>query len=99
MLEECLHYLRQDPVLNMGLLEPLRLGTAEILQARAEGILLRETTSGVYMLSAAGPEEGLRLLEQLDHCEGLVVCQQPLVEPARKRFGLHTVLELSLIHI
>ena len=93
MLKESLHYLRQDPVLNMGLLEPLRLGTAEILQARADGMLLRETKSGVYMLSAAGAEEGLRLLEQLDHCEVLVVCQQPLAEPARERFGLPTVLE------
>lgn len=93
LLEASLSYLRQDPLLNMGLLEPLRLGTAEVIQATGESMLLRETNSGVYMLSAARPEEGLRLLAQLDSCDVLVVCQKPLVEPAQKRFGLQTALE------
>ena len=92
-VEQVIRYLRRGLLLHMGLLEPLRLGTAEILQATAESVLLLEKNSGVYMLSAAQPEEGERLLEQLEACEVLVVCQKFLVESALRHYGLNTVLE------
>ena len=48
-------YLRRDPVLYANLLEALRRGSAELLEAGEGGVLLYERGCGAYMMSAASP--------------------------------------------
>ena len=55
-------YLCRDPVLYANLLEALRRGSAELLEAGEEGVLLYERGCGAYMMSAASPAAAGRLL-------------------------------------
>lgn len=55
-------YLRRDPVLYANLLEALRRGSAELLEAGEGGVLLYERGCGAYMMSAASPAVAGRLL-------------------------------------
>ena len=73
--------MSQNPLLHMDMIVPIRRGTAEILYAAEDGVCLRETKSGAYMVSVASDTTGIRLLEGLPQNE-LYTFHQPYMREA-----------------
>jgi len=42
MKNKAIAYLLKNPLLNMGMIEPIRRDTADILYAKADGVLIKE---------------------------------------------------------
>ena len=59
--EQALAYLGRDPVLNISMTEPLRLGRAHVAARSSRGVVLE--MDGIAMVTAEAPDEALRLLE------------------------------------
>lgn len=59
--EQALAYLGRDPVLNISMTEPLRLGRAHVAARSSRGVVLE--MDGIAMVAAEAPDEALRLLE------------------------------------
>lgn len=87
-LEQALAYLGRDPLFYMDMLEPLRRGTAELLYAEEDGVLLCES-GGIHMMSAAGPAAAERCFALLSRCAMLVGHELWYKAEAVRRFGLH----------
>lgn len=88
MRERALAYLLGDPVFHMDMIEPIRRGTAQLLAADAQGVLLLETASRAYMLSAADAAESARLVDMAP-APGLFAAHQAHGAAAvAARFGL-----------
>ncbi len=60
MKNEAISYLSGNPLLHMGMLEPIRRGSAQLLYASKDGVLLRERKCGAYMVSAVSYERESR---------------------------------------
>ena len=87
-LEQALAYLGRDPLFYMDMLEPLRRGTAELLYAEDDGVLLCES-GGIHLMSAAGPAAAERCFALLSRCAMLVGHELWYKAEAARRFGLH----------
>ena len=51
MKERAITYLIKNPLLHMGMIEPIRRDTADILYAETDGVLIKEQKSNAYMVS------------------------------------------------
>ena len=85
--EAALSFLSQDPLLHADMLSAIQRGTADILKAGPDGVLLLETGGNVFMLSARDEEAGKRLIAQ---CGGdrEVVLHQLFLLPMGDTLGL-----------
>lgn len=88
-MDHALEYLTKDPVLHADMLGCIRRGSARVLAASGEGVLLFDGESGTHMLSAASKEEALRLLTDLNSSEMFVSHQEYCADAAEEKFGLH----------
>lgn len=91
MMEKAIQYLEKNRLLHIGMLEAIRKGNAEILEASEEGVLLLDRSCNVHMMSAANQEKGKALLDQITDCYQLIVCQEELVPYASEKFGMYTL--------
>jgi len=91
--DEALQYLQRDPILHMGMIEPIRRGTAEVLFADASAVLIHEIKSGAYMLSADTQRIGEALLDTVPQGSLWTVHQPFMVKPVRDRYGLRNTYE------
>lgn len=82
-----LEYLEKKPLLHAGMTEPIRRGSAEILFAGDDGVLLRETRSGAVMISVTSPVAGEKMIAGLVKPELFVAHQQFCVSLIRENFG------------
>lgn len=76
MKDAALAFLEINPLLHVGMIFPIKRGTAEILHAENDSVLLRELASGAYMLSACDPEKGQELLRPLGRRDLFCVHQE-----------------------
>lgn len=90
MKKEAISYLSGNPLLHMGMLEPIRRGSAQLLYASKDGVLLRERKCGAYMISAVSYERGKQIIDTIPRGAGtLFTLHQPfLVRHTAERFGL-----------
>ncbi|NSB14708.1 hypothetical protein [Clostridium beijerinckii] len=58
MKSDAIKYLIKNPLLHMGMIEPIRRDTAEILYAEIDGVLIKEQESNAYMISVDNFEKG-----------------------------------------
>lgn len=86
--QAAIEYLNCDPLFHMDMLNPLRRGTAELLSATDQGVLLRETVSCGYFLSADTKSEALRLLDLIPSARLLSAHQDFILKEASERFDL-----------
>lgn len=85
-----LSWLEHKPILHMGMIEALRRGSAKLLYAEDDGVVLFEKKSGVYMLSARDREARERLLGRVGPTAGLFVAHQEFLAPLiTQRFELN----------
>lgn len=85
-----LAYLSRDTLLHIDMIEPIRRGTADLLFAGADGVLLRETASGAYMMTAETPAAAAAMLALPTGEVSLLAVHQPRdADAAARRFGLN----------
>nr|WP_312576937.1 GNAT family N-acetyltransferase [Sedimentibacter sp.] len=93
MKERAITYLIKNPLLHMGMIEPIRRDTADILYAETDGVLIKEQKSNAYMVSVDNFEKGKKLINSILKCELIVVHQKYMVDYVLNRFGLTKELE------
>ncbi|GFP76519.1 GNAT family N-acetyltransferase [Clostridium fungisolvens] len=93
MKDIAIKYLIKNPLLHMGILEPIRRGTAIILYADTDGVLLKEQKSNAYMLSVANFEKGKELVDSISSCNLILSHQEFMVDYIIDRFRLSKKLE------
>ena len=81
-------YLETDWVFYADMLESLRRGTAELLYAAEDGVLLYETLGEVYMMSVRTPEAAARCFGRMTDCRLLVGHELWYKEEAAARYSL-----------
>lgn len=83
-------YLMQDKLLHMGMIQALQRGSARLLYADTDGVLLQEKKSGSFQLTAGSARQGEAILTQYaDLIQGsmLIVCGEELEAPVRHILG------------
>jgi len=89
MCQQAISLLLSDPLTYMSMLAVLQRGSAVILAADDDGVLIHEQKSKAYMLAASSIERGRELLESIPPCTLLLLHQQSLIPEAQRRFGLN----------
>ena len=88
-----LAYLGREAVRYMDMILPIRRGTADVICADEGGVLLRETVSGGYFVTAGTLDDVERLLGSIDAAPDLVAAHQDFAAAAcERRFGLKRVM-------
>lgn len=90
---EAIEYLKKKPLIHMGMIEPIRRETAEILYAGTDGVLLQEQKSDSYMISVDRFEKGKELLAMISECTLIVAHQRFMADYILNKFGLTETLE------
>ena len=87
--------LNEENAALAGIMQVLRRGTAQIYNKEEDGIFLRDTQSGAYMLCTEDIEKGKFWLRQHEaaHYELMELRQKELAEYCRSRYGFGTVME------
>ena len=93
LAEKALRYLSTDPLLHMSMIFPIRRGTAEILNATAEGVFLHETQSDAYMLSATDFETGKLWLDGVDRHPLVCVHQRCFADYLNRKYSFEMQLD------
>ena len=93
MNKTALKYLSKNPVLHMGMIVPIKRGTAQVLYANEDAVCLVETESGAYMLSASNYQTSVRLIEIVPPEEMVTFHQEFMLEDLRARVIYSTLLE------
>ncbi|WP_283683395.1 GNAT family N-acetyltransferase [Parablautia sp. Marseille-Q6255] len=89
-----LAYLNRNRILNIGMLQVLRRGTAEILCAYENGVYLRDTVSDAYMLSTDDAAAGIEWMAAFESRSYslMQICNKEAVEHAKRKYGFETEL-------
>ncbi len=93
IISKAIAYLERQPLLHMGMLEPIRRKHADILYASANGVFLFEHKSGAYMLSTEDEDIAKHLIQTIEKAELFSVHQSFCVDFVKERFGFHEVLD------
>jgi len=84
-----LDYLWRNPLLHMGMIEPINRGTAKILYSGSGGVLLYEEKSKAYMISVDAPDTAERVLKRVPKADLFLAHQQFCVPLIEKCFGIN----------
>ncbi len=90
-----LEYLQKKDLLHIGMIQVLRRGTAEVYQEGEDGVFLRDTVSGAWMLSSKDTQTGIGWLREKERCgyHLMQLCQREIADFAQREYGLETRLE------
>ena len=88
-MEQAFAYLKKDSLHHVDMLECLRRGSAEVLEACGRGVLLLERDSGAHMLSTDDKETAERMLAAVERAKLVVLHQEFGAALAEEKFGLH----------
>lgn len=88
-MDQAFDYLNRDPLHHVDMLECLRRGSAGLLEASAGGVLLLDSDSGAYMLSARSEADARRMIARVDRAELFVLHQEFGRAAAEEKFSLH----------
>ena len=86
-------YLSKNPLLHMGMIVPIKRGTAQILYADENAVCLIETESDAYMLSASDHQASQRLIELIPPDEMVTFHQEFMLEYLKARMVYSSFLE------
>ncbi|MFL0246059.1 GNAT family N-acetyltransferase [Candidatus Clostridium stratigraminis] len=93
MKDKAIAYLMKNPLLHIGMLEPIRRGTVDILYAETDGVLIKEQKSKAYMISVNNFEKGRELINCIEKCNLILAHQNFMVNYILNKFGLTKKLE------
>lgn len=88
-------YLNKKKRWNVGMIQVLQRGTAELLCVNDHGVYLRDTVSDAYMMSVDDIQMGMAWLHKFeDRSYSLMqLCNREIAECAKQKYGFGTVLE------
>jgi GNAT superfamily N-acetyltransferase len=93
MRDKAIAYLMKNPLLHMGMIEPIRRDTADILYAESDGVLIKEQRSKAYMISVENFEKGRELINSIGKCNLILAHQKYMVDYISNKYGLTKKLE------
>lgn len=93
MNDKAIAYLTKNPLLHMGIIEPIRRGAADILYAGEDGVLIREQKSRAYMISVDNFEIGRELIDRISKYNPIAAHQKYMADYISNKFGLTEKLE------
>lgn len=88
MKSKAIDYLIKNPLLHMGMIDPIRRDSADILYAGIDGVLIKDQKSNAYMISVNNFEKGEELLSGISNCDLIVAHQKFLIDYIFNKFGL-----------
>lgn len=88
MNDKAIAYLEKNSLLHMGMIEPIRRGTADILYAERDGVLMKEQKSNAYMISVNSFEKGCRLINKISRCSLIAAHQKYMADYIFSKFKL-----------
>ena len=88
MNDKAIAYLEKNPLLHMGMIEPIRRSTADILYAERDGVLIKEQKSNAYMISVNSFEKGCRLINRISKCSLIAAHQKDMADYIFNKFQL-----------
>ena len=91
--ETALKYLLKNQLHHIGMIEPIRKASAEVLYADEYGVLIREIKSNAYMISADSYEKGREILGHLSECNLMVAHQEEMVDYIQRKYRLKDKME------
>ena len=91
--QKALEYLRRDLLHNIGMVRPVERGTAEVLYAGDDGVMLRDTVSDTIMQSVSTYETGAKLLAQMPSAKLYLVHQDFMLDDLKAKVRLSNALE------
>jgi len=65
MKHTALKYLDKNSVLYMGVIYPIKRGSADIIYAEQDGVFIKDVESGVYMLASDDIKKSMELLDEV----------------------------------
>ena len=90
MKETALKYLSGDPLLHACIMDSVKRGSAHVLYAAVDGVLVHDAAAQTHMLSAACAESARRMVDMLDSSVVMLVLHQPQYSAwARAALGLY----------
>lgn len=93
MKDKTIAYLMKNPLLHMEMIESIRRGTADILYAAEDGVLIKEQKSSAYMISVDNFRKGRELIDEMPICNAIVVHQENMVDYISYKFRLTEIIE------
>lgn len=93
MQHTAVEYLQKNRSANIDLLEIIRRGSAQIIYASDNGVLLKDDYSGIYMITADDEETAESILGVLDRGEMFEAHGRFIVPLIERRFGLCVDME------
>lgn len=86
--KQAIEYLSIDSLLHIDMLESIKRGNTEILQADDRGVLIFNTACGTYMMSAADEKAADSILSTVKQADLFVAHQNFYTDTVQKRFTL-----------
>lgn len=89
-------YLKQQYIKHVGMLQVIYRGTAQIIEANEQGVLLRDEISEVYMLSTTEDTQGIAWMKEhltKENCSIMQVTSKGCMEFAKKAYGFKNSLD------
>lgn len=87
-----LDYLNRDPLGHADMLVPIRRGSADILAAGPDGVLLLERQSQAFMLAAPDDARALRLCDAVQAPQLMCLRSEAAARAAMARWGLRLTM-------
>ena len=82
---KALKYLEQNSLFHMGMIFPIRRGSAEIFYAEDDGVFIQDRVSGAFMLSFYGLDRGMEFLDSIGRVELICLYQKELADYFQKK--------------
>lgn len=93
MTEKAVRYLTRDAESHIDMLEPLRRGTARVVEADdSRGALLYLPAANLYLASTSTPDDGKWLVNRMENALLAAAHQDYLADGIAERFGLEKTM-------
>jgi len=87
MEKKALEYLERNDLFHMGMIFPIKRGSAEIFYAGDDGVFMQDKASGALMLSFCDLEKGIWFLDSIGRVELICIYQQELAEYFQSKYN------------
>ena len=91
--ETAIKYLSNNPLLNMGMIVPLKRNTVDMIYVDIDGVCFKEIKSGAYMLSVSSYKTGCKILEHLPDNGLFSFNQSFMLDVFKSKVNYSTLLE------
>lgn len=93
MEEKALEYLELNRLFHIGMIFPIKRGSADIIYADDDGVFIIDIASEAHMLSFDNIEKAIELLDTAGRQDLVCVYQKELADYLQKRYGYTKRLE------